>query len=134
MIQEAEAIDSGTTLVVALHGFGQKGGQDGSASLSWVANLERGLEQLRQRHPEATHVVTLIDDHCPLRPVDSVLLERYCERAAAHSFACVHFVTYEWPWKSTAHEFDRQGRLLQMSAVRLRLVRHTSIATGGEME
>lgn len=78
----------------------------------WVALLREALLVIRERHPECTHVFSLIEDHCPLRPVDGGRLRRHVEAALAGDFACTSFVTYDWPWQTTApDDRDEQGRV-----------------------
>src|SRR4051812_26274541 len=71
------------------------------ATETWVDGLARGVREIQAAFPGASHVFVLIDDHCPLSPVDAALVDAYARYAVAHSIGCMHFVTYEWPWTST---------------------------------
>jgi len=68
---------------------------------SWTQILFNGLCEVKKRNPGLTHMLHVLDDHCPLRPCDETALEGYFELARRNDFATVAFPTYRWPWHET---------------------------------
>jgi hypothetical protein len=68
---------------------------------SWTEILYKGLREIKDRSPGATHVFHMLDDHCPLRACDTGVLARYHALARRRDLAAVVFPTYHWPWNET---------------------------------
>ncbi|MBK8725006.1 MAG: hypothetical protein IPL96_02835 [Holophagaceae bacterium] len=89
----------------------------------WVSMLRESLLYMKTRHPAVTHLLSLIDDHCPLRPCDGDRLASAIRSAVAEDMKCVAFVTYEWPWSRTAvNSVDERGRRVTWTKVDIRQV------------
>lgn len=69
--------------------------------LNWVELAAAGLAQLKHRHPQATHVFLMLEDHCPLRSCDERRLEEIFAIASREKMSAIAFPTYSWPWQET---------------------------------
>jgi len=80
--------------------------------------LRESLAYVKQRAGDVRYVFSVIDDHCPLRLCDEGRLERIIRTAIASEMKCVVFVTYEWPWATTAERsVDDRGRTMTWNAI-----------------
>jgi len=77
----------------------------------WVTVLRAGLKRLREESPELQKVFVLLDDHCPLRPVDVARVEQVFRAASEHDLAAVCFPTYPWPWDHTSDVPYADGKI-----------------------
>lgn len=77
---------------------------------TWTGVLSGGLSFLRARG--ATRVFVLLEDHVPLWPCDAGLVDEICRIAAREDLHCVFFTKYAWPWRSTEHRLDAEGRVI----------------------
>jgi len=82
-----------------------------SAARTWTATLLNGLEYLRDAHG-AKHVFVLLEDHFPLWPCAEDVLHETFAIVEAEDLKCVFFTKYEWPWQSTRHWIDEEGRVI----------------------
>jgi hypothetical protein len=76
---------------------------------AWTSVLLAGLEQLRERG--YSHAFVLLEDHVPLWPCDEALLADQLRIALDHDLRCLYFCKHEWPWGSTEHRFEPEGRV-----------------------
>jgi len=76
---------------------------------TWTGVLLAGLSFLRALG--ATRVFVLLEDHVPLWPCDARLVDAICRIAARENLHCVFFNKYDWPWRSTEHRIDAEGRV-----------------------
>jgi hypothetical protein len=70
-------------------------------NLAWTDLFQAGIEELRRRWPQTTHVFHMLEDHCPLRVCDSERLARIFAIAGDGAMDAVSFPTYAWPWNET---------------------------------
>jgi hypothetical protein len=68
----------------------------------FVPLLIRGLSRIRGEFPNATHIVHMLEDHCPLRECDADRISAVVSIAIDQDLAAVCFPTYRWPWNDTA--------------------------------
>lgn len=67
----------------------------------FVPLLANGLARLRAEFPDVTHIIHMLDDHCPLRPCDFDRISAVVSNAIEQDLAAVSFPTYSWPWDNT---------------------------------
>jgi hypothetical protein len=82
---------------------------------TWSAVLLTGLEQLRREG--YTHAFVLLEDHVPLWPCDEALLADQLRMALDHDLRCLYFCKHEWPWSSTEHSYEPDGRIRGWAAI-----------------
>jgi hypothetical protein len=68
---------------------------------AFVPLLACGLARLRAELPGASHVLHMLEDHCPLQRCDGEAIERVLREATQRGLAAVSFATYQWPWQTT---------------------------------
>jgi len=70
-----------------------------------------GLLRLREENPRLKHVFYMLDDHCPLRPCDTIAISAYLKIAQSHGLDVIWFPTFHWPWESGVIEYPRSLRV-----------------------
>jgi hypothetical protein len=77
----------------------------------WTEMLLLGLLRLREENPRLKHVFYMLDDHCPLRPCDTIAISAYLKIAQSHGLDVIWFPTFHWPWATGVIEYPRSLRV-----------------------
>jgi hypothetical protein len=96
----------------------------------YVPLMLEALSAIRTQFPKATHVLHMLEDHCPLRLCDVARIEQTAKLCLSSALASVSFITYEWPWSAREFELVEYGNLyglpridtVMMDGVRLGLI------------